>query len=100
MAVESLRTHQILHEVNPLLPSAKSKHAIPVKSDEYRTRGECRYHHRDALRDSDQLQQGDGAFLILSSQTQIRVNGVGLMGSTSWGNYPENVQLPQQVDSE
>ena len=36
MAVEQLDTHRNLHEVNPLLPFANSKHAIPVKSDVYR----------------------------------------------------------------
>ena len=35
LAVEHLDTHRNLPEVNPLLPYANSKHAIPVKSDVY-----------------------------------------------------------------
>jgi hypothetical protein len=35
LAVEQLDMHRNLPEVNPLLPYANSKHAIPVKSDVY-----------------------------------------------------------------
>jgi hypothetical protein len=35
LAVESHHTHRKVLEVNPFLPYAKSKHAIPVKSDVY-----------------------------------------------------------------
>ena len=43
LAVEHLDTHRNLPEVNPLLPYANSKHAIPVKSDENRIQLERRY---------------------------------------------------------
>ena len=35
LALESLDAHRNLPELNPLLPYANSKHAIPVKSDVY-----------------------------------------------------------------
>ncbi len=45
LALESLDAHRNLPELNPLLPYANSKHAVPVKSDEYRTLRKRRLRH-------------------------------------------------------